>query len=399
MNKRVLIYSDRLLPGSETFVRKQAAALDRYEHVFAGSRMTSDCPLERDRCITLNDGGASGLAREVLYKYFGFSPRFQERIAAAGVDLVHVHFGHAATTFLPIWRHLSVPLVVTFHGMDATTTDEWKDSIFHPMMRSYPRRKPELKMSASLFIAVSEFIRSKLIADGFPERKTKVHYIGVEDPGKRNRSGDTGSKAVLFVGRLVRVKGVEYFIRAMQRVQSRYPEARAVIIGDGPLREEMENLAEDRLSNYEFLGLRPHREVLEWMQRARVLCAPSTRCDSGAEEGFGLVLAEAQAAGLPAVGFATGGITEAIEDGMTGYLAAPEDVCSMAEYLSLLIGSGDLWQTMSAAARHRATREFNLKRQTRTLEALYDTVCESWQDQPENALQTSERKHVHGYVH
>ena len=400
MNKKVLIYSDRLLPSSETFVRKQAACLRRYRHAFAGSRFTPACPLDRDNCVSLTDRGTSGFAREVLYKFSGVSPRFRQKLTDIGADLAHVHFGHAATTFLPVWRHLSIPMIVTFHGMDATTTDTWKDSIFHPMMRSFPRRKRELMRSASLFIAVSKFIKSKLIANGFPAGKIRVHYIGVDNFQPRNKNLDLRSPTVLFVGRLVRVKGCEYFIRSMQVVQERHPEVRAVIIGDGPLRRELENLANTRLKNYRFLGVRPHEEVIERMQRARALCAPSIRCESGAEEGFGLVLAEAQAAGLPAVGFATGGITEAIKDGKTGFLVPPENTHSMANHLCRLLDCEGLWQAFSNAARRRVRQRFDLQKQTTTLESIYDRVCESWQRQGESQQNTSEqRKRIHAYMH
>src|SRR5207245_957249 len=91
---------------------------------------------------------------------------------------------------------------------------------------------------------------------------------------------------VLFTGRLDEKKGCEYLIRAMAKVQSESPHMELMVIGDGPLRPELEQLAAHCLRKYRFLGFQPREVVKHWMNRARMFGAPSIRARSGDAEGY-----------------------------------------------------------------------------------------------------------------
>src|SRR3546814_2402009 len=108
----------------------------------------------------------------------------------------------------------------------------------------------------------------------------------------------------------------------MAAVQRAAPATRAVIVGDGPMRPELEALAARCGARVEFTGRIAHPAVREWLARATVFCAPSIALANGQAEAFGLALIEAQACGIPVAGFATGGISEAIAHGVPGLLAA-----------------------------------------------------------------------------
>jgi colanic acid/amylovoran biosynthesis glycosyltransferase len=179
---------------------------------------------------------------------------------------------------------------------------------------------------------------------------------------------------VLFVGRLVANKGCDHLIRAMARLRPLHPEAELVVIGDGPERPALEALAAARLERFRFLGTQAPDGVKEWMSRARVFCVPSVTVATGASEGFGLAMAEAQAMALPVVSFRTGGIPDAVEDGVTGHLLAEGDEPGLAMAIAHLLSDRATWQRFSAAARERVVRLFDLRTQTEKLEALYDEV-------------------------
>ena len=260
-------------------------------------------------------------------------------------------------------RTLGIPLVVTFQGCDATLYDEFLRGNRFYSARAYIRGRKALDAEATLFIAVSNFIRDEMIRQGFSPNKIVVHYVGVDtelfcaDPGVKRES------IVLFTGRLDEKKGCEYLIRAMAKVQSESPDMELMVIGDGPLRSELEQLAGQRLRKYRFLGFQTPKVVKYWMNRARMFGAPSIRARSGDAEGYPNVFAEAQAMRLPIVSFASDGVREAVAHGETGFLAPERNTDELAHYLQRLCAG--------EAARRRVSTQFNLRTQTRKLEELY----------------------------
>jgi glycosyltransferase involved in cell wall biosynthesis len=366
----IIIYCNYLLPHSETFVRSQAENLQQFIPYYVGSRRVPGLSLPEERTLVLNQGGLLGRTSEVSYKLCGFAPSFFRRIRKLNPAFIHAHFGVNGVMVLPLVRNLAVPLIVTFHGYDATLKDEYVRRSGNSY-RVYLRHRELLKHKARLFIAVSEFIKKKLLEQGFPKNKIVVHYIGVDtqlfqpDPAVRRQS------VVLFVARLVEKKGCEYLIEAMSKVQAVMPEVELLVIGDGPLRSNLEQLAKKTLQRYQFLGVQPPDVVQAWMNQAKVFCVPSVTAKSGDSEGFGVVFAEAQAMGLPVVSFTHGGIPEAVAHGKTGFLVAERDSQGLAAYILRLLEDEVLWQQFSHSGQERVRTIFNLQNQTRILENIY----------------------------
>jgi colanic acid/amylovoran biosynthesis glycosyltransferase len=200
----------------------------------------------------------------------------------------------------------------------------------------------------------------------------QVHYIGVDTEEFKPQFREPRKKMVLFVGRLVEKKGCEYLIRAMEPIQKAMPEVELVIVGDGPLRQSLERLAESLLRKFTFAGPQTGLEIQHWMQRATVLSTPSVIASSGDAEGFGMVFIEAQSSGLPVVSFASGGIAEAVTHGETGYLAPEKDWRTLSDYIARLLGNGELWERFSRAGRSLVEKTFDLKMQTEKLERIYE---------------------------
>jgi glycosyltransferase involved in cell wall biosynthesis len=231
-----------------------------------------------------------------------------------------------------------------------------------------------MKREVRLFIAVSEFIRRRMLERGFPEDRIVVHYIGVDTEFFRPDPTVVREPVVLFVGRLLEFKGVTHLIAAMREVQARVPEAELVIAGSDVLREQLEHQARESGVRARFLGTIRPEEVRGWMNRARVLCVPSVTTASGRTEGLPTVVNEAQAMGLPVVGSVTAGIPEAVLDGQTGLLGREGDRAALAANLEVLLTDAALWDRLSVAGMQRARERFDLRRQTALLEDLYDAV-------------------------
>jgi glycosyltransferase involved in cell wall biosynthesis len=150
--------------------------------------------------------------------------------------------------------------------------------------------------------------------------------------------------------------------------------ARAVFIGEGPLRPRLEALARELRAPVDFLGSQPYAEVIASMQRARVLSVPTVRAANGDMDGCAMVLVEAQAAGLPVVSFHSGGTPEAVIDGTTGWLAPERDVQGLTRGIIDLLTDHDRWRDFANAGRAHVVRDFNLRKQSVLLEELYNEV-------------------------
>lgn len=372
----VLIYRNNLLPPSETFIQNQAEALQRFTPFYVGSRCVQGLQLPNERTFAVNQGGVIGLAREVSYKLWGLAPAtFVRHLRKLNPVLIHAHFGPDGVMALPLARDLGIPLAVTFHGYDATMQDEYAKASFWSH-RVYLRRRQTLKQKARLFVAVSDYIKKNLLEQDFPPDKVVVHHIGVDTETFHPDPSVPREPIVLFVGRLLEKKGCEYLIRAMAKVQAAMQDVELVIIGDGPMKLDLEKLATASLRHYRFLGLQPRQVVQSWMNRALVLGAPSVTAATGESEGMPIVILEAQAMGLPVVSSIHSGIPDVVVHKETGFLASERDWNTLADYILRLLKDKTLWQQFSQKGQERVRTLFNLRSQTKALENLYDAVLQ-----------------------
>jgi glycosyltransferase involved in cell wall biosynthesis len=369
----VVFFSGLLLPPSETFIRAQGESLRNFTPYYVGSRFVEGLSLPSDRTFVLNPGGKLGAAKEANFKLSGFSPALYQQIRQWQPALIHAHFGVCGTLALPVARQLQLPMVVTFYGLDATLkeSESKNNSLTH---RVYFQRQAQLKQQTLLFIGVSEFIRQKLLEQGFPPDRVVAHYYGIDTQLFQPDPTIQREPVVLFVGRMTEKKGCEYLIRAMGQVQQAHPDVKLVLIGEGALRPQLEALAAQKLRRYEFLGLQPPTVVKQWMNRAKLFVAPSVTASNGDAEGLPTVVVEAQSMGLPVVGSIHAGIPEAVLHGETGFLAEERDWQSLAKYISTLLENANLWQHFSHQGQERMRQHFDLSQQTRILEGLYQRV-------------------------
>lgn len=348
--------------------------MKRHTPYYLGSRAVNGLTLPTRRIITINGSKWMGRAPEAVFKIWNVAPGLYSRLAKLQPVLMHAHFGPDGACAMSLSKSLKIPLLVTFHGYDVTVTDlKAMESFVH---RAYPQKKNQLIQQGRLFIAVSEFIKKRLIEQGFPPDSIIVHYIGVDTDFFQPEPAVQREPVVLFRGRLIENKGCEYAIKAMSKVQTAMPDVKFVVVGDGPLRLSLERLAASMLKSYTFLGTQPHLVIRNLMNRAKVFCVPSVTIRSGASEGFGMVFAEAQAMGLPVVSFQTGGIPEAVSHGETGFLAPERDWDGLAEYILCLMKNKELWHQFSNNGQKRIRERFNLIYQTGLLEDIYDKVLQ-----------------------
>ncbi len=363
------VFRKTILPLSETFIQAQAQAMIEFGPRYLGLAPAPRSLVSPSQAILLSSQQSTlARAKGILFSATGFAPGFQRAVEDFAPALIHAHFAPDGAVAQHLTSALRIPLVVTLHGYDVTTHDrDLKRSLAG---RLYLSQRNRLWEKASLFLCVSRFIRQQALEAGFPQQKLMVQSIGI------NRAmfqpvPQSGEKLVLFVGRLVAKKGCIHLLRAMQTVQRQEPDAQLAVIGDGPLRASLQHSAIELNLRCEFLGAQPASSVMEWMRRARLLCMPSITAPDGDSEGLGMVMLEAQATGRPIVGFRTGGIPEAISEGLTGLLAAPGDDQELAAHLLRMLSDEALWNSASEAAISWVKERFDLADRTRELETIY----------------------------
>ena len=377
----VLIYRRELLPYSETFIRAQGEALTRYTAHYAGLHDVRGLALPAERSHALSHGSPAGRLRVLNYRLTRWDPFWMESLRRVRPALLHAHFEWGGKDALPLARALGVPLLTTCHGRDVTEGDG--PGPFR--RRLHAGRRQRLQREGRLFLAVSRFIERRMLARGYPPERVRVHHIGVDTREfaplsfpEEPRPTAARPRLVVFIGRLVEKKGCEYLVRAVADLpRAEFGDVRLVIIGDGPLRDELETLARTLClgRRCRFLGVRTPGEVRGWLARARLFSLPSVTAADGDSEGMGIVNLEAQSMGVPVVGFDHGGIGEAVAHGVTGLLCPERDWRTLAANLVALLRDDARWREMSQAARQRTVERFDLRTQTNMLEAIYDEIA------------------------
>ncbi|HEX5422879.1 MAG TPA: glycosyltransferase [Candidatus Acidoferrales bacterium] len=387
MAKRtVFVYRSDVLSYSETFIKEQAGAYQEWHPILVGRKILDQLSLDGVEVHLLSENKEALSARVFakLGRYFGYCPE-SKVLGRSNASLLHAHFGPDAVEAEALAQVLNIPLIVTFHGYDINIHREWwENGRGGPNMKRYPNRLLKLARAPNThFIAVSEALRERAIAYGIPASKLKTFYIGID--AEKFRPGPIPYQArparILFVGRLVEKKGCEYLVRAMPLVRSRVPEAHLHVIGEGPLRSRLEQLSCQLGIGARFLGSLSAEAVKAELDNARVLCLPSVHAANGDAEGFGLVLLEAQAAGVPVVTSAFGGAEEGIWQGITGFRFEEADISGMAARLIEILSDPRMSLRMGMMGRRFVAERFDIRQCTSRLEKFYNEVV---REQPVN---------------
>ncbi len=373
----ILVYRNHLLAVSETFIFNQTIKLENYKAIFIGSKKFKgkNIDLPDDRKYLISNGSLAGYLQDMFFKLTGHVPdKVTKWIQSYNPVLLHAHFGPDAALALPISKRLRIPLVISLLGSDITISDQQSKRSFYSQ-RLFLKRRKELINYASAVIVPSEFLKKRALQLGFHENSIYLIRHGVDLTRYTIKRNNKTYGLIVYVGRLIQLKGLHFLIEAISRIQDEFPDIKLVVIGDGPQRTEYEKLAMDLLKiNYEFLGSQPNERVFDFLSKAYIFSVPSVTMPSGAAEAFGLVFVEAQAMGVPVVSFTTGGIPEVVDHGQTGFLSPERDIEELAQNLRVLLLDQDLHSKMSKKAEERVETLFDLSAQNKKLEGVYRTV-------------------------
>lgn len=285
-------------------------------------------------------------------------------------DVVHTHTSKAGVLGRIAARWANVPLVVhTPHGHVYHGYAGWSGSRLFAWIERW------LAGWTDVLVALTESEMREHLTErvGKPDQ-WRVIPSGVDLAAYRGTSSMSRAEVGLplegfvvgCVARLVPVKGVGDLIRAVALLKRDGEPVYLAVVGDGPMRGELEALAEDLGVGAQvgFLGLR--RDVEQLLPLFDAMVLPSYN------EGMGRVLVEAQAGGVPVVGTRVGGIVDVVRDGETGLLVPPGAPQALAAAIARLRSDASLRQRMAAAARQFADERFSAERMLRELCEVYE---------------------------
>jgi colanic acid/amylovoran biosynthesis glycosyltransferase len=291
--------------------------------------------------------------------------RLDKLRAQSRFDVLHAHFGPVGNSFRFAKELFQAPFIVSFHGYDFSAVPKQQG----------PRVYEKLFAAADAITANSNYTRKQLENLGCPSSKIQILPEAL-DPGcfaYRQRQWRSGTQLrVATVGRLVEKKGHEYAIRALAKLRTKHPTATLDIVGDGPLRRDLDQLVYTLglQSAVRFHGALSQPEVKGVLDAAHLFVLPSVTTD-GDQEGQGLALQEAQACGLPVVATDHGPLPEGLLDGKSGFIVPERNADALAERLAYLADHPESWPAMGATGREFVERNYDSQKLNLKLVELY----------------------------
>ena len=286
-------------------------------------------------------------------------------------DIIHCHFGPNGLIGVRIREigAINGKLITTLHGWDVNVVPTIYGNSFYR----------DFFDKVELCTVSSDFIRDRIKLLGCKEEKiiklpVGVHAKKISFSPKQIQKNEP--VRVLTVARLTEVKGIPYSLKAMAKVFEQFDNVTYTIAGDGPMREALESLAGQLgiKSKVRFLGLLQENKIIELYKQSHIFVLSSVVGHDGAEEGQGLVLLEAQAAGLPVIATKVGGIPESVLDGKSGFLVPQRDIDSLIERLIYLISHPRIWIELGKAGRTHVKENYDIDILNNRLVEIYERL-------------------------
>ena len=329
-------------------------------------------------CIDQPIGPFGSRLREIGYEIdmlnrkpgfdLGLVRQVRAHILQKGIDVVHCH------QYTPYVYGL---LASAFSGKRVIFTEHGR---FYPDQRKTKRilLNPIFARFTDHIVAISEATRNALVEfENFPKKKIRVIYNGIKDvgglssgkPDQREKLGIAGNAFVLgTVARLDSIKNQKMMIKALKMIQSEFPNTFLVIVGDGPERKNLKELAAKLKleGSVIFTGFREDTNSFYNIMDVFLLTSYS--------EGTAMTLLEAMAAKLPCIVTDVGGNPEIVKAEETGFIIPSDNEEALAEKILILQKNIGLRADMGKAGRKRFEERFTVRSMVRDYEQLYDKM-------------------------
>lgn len=370
----IAIYRTSYRAASEVFIKEQVLSLNRYQPIVWARDVSTIARNEKDEINFFNLISKS-ILEKILFTLFGILPK-KTWDQLKRPDLIHAHFGPDGAVVMPLAVKLGIPLIVTCHGFDVNQS-KWAQLRSGKITNIlFLLREKKMYFMADRIIVVSDYLKKRLIARGCPENKIFQHYIGVDLSKFSSLSVVKNQVYLVNIARHINLKAVDVLLRSLAIVIKKWPQIKLLQIGEGEETDNLKELSEQLgiSKNIEWLGFVEHNNIIDILNKADIYVHPGRIDKSGHTEAFGLAIIEAQISGVPVVATNCGGISEALQDGVTGYLCQEDDYIEMAKYICELLEDKCKYEKFSKAAIDNVVSKFDISKQTKYLEEVYDNA-------------------------
>ena len=258
------------------------------------------------------------------------------------IDIIHAHWSLPQGLTGIICKRISkIPCVITLHGSDVHGLRypglRWLNSAVINHSDVCTANSRETARMAQHFSMKQDIV---VVPMGVNPR----FWSAGRDRHLQKPPSRIEAPRILYAGRLIDLKGVDYLIQALPAVLKAFPDTQLLVVGSGPMKDALINLS-TRLNLTDkviFIDTVSQEKLLDYYLSASLFVLPSIVNEKGLTEGLGVVLLEAMACGIPVVGSNVGGIPDIIKDGETGLLARQKEPDSLAQKITRIFSDASL---------------------------------------------------------
>ncbi len=300
-----------------------------------------------------------------LYQLFYFLEAgiLAHEIKRRQIPHLHNHFGDSSCSVAMLAAELGgFSYSLTLHGP-------------YIFFKPYHWRLDE-KINRALFVScISNYCRSQAMIFSPIEQWNKLHIVhcGIDPALFKSVSHQGKGKRLLYVGRLAVVKGLPILLQSLAALKQNHPDITLTVVGDGSDRTYLEQMTIDLdlSSNVNFVGYKSQSEVCKYFEETDVFVLSSFA------EGVPVVLMEAMAAGVPVVAPQIAGVSELVEDGVSGYIVPAGNTVSLTQSIEKLLNDAELRAKFGIAGRNKVEKEFNINIEVQKLYQVTSKALQS----------------------
>jgi len=316
--------------------------------------LTSVYPAASHTFILREIAGLQGTLKQLAY--LAEAMILARHLRTNRIDHLHNHFANAGAHVAMLASALSgVPFSYTLHG----TSDLYAPETWH--LREKTKR-------AKLVACISHFARAQamLFSDTDNWSKLRIVHCGVlPDLYEQKTSANHSGVRLIFVGRLAAVKGLPVLFYAFAKARETHPDLHLTLVGDGDDRAHLEKRAAAMGEAVHFAGYLSQDAVAQALAEADIPVLPSFA------EGLPVVLMEALAGARPVIASQVAGVSELVENGVTGFVIPPDDTETLAQRILELASNPALRTQMGIAGQKKAREHFDAGSEAARIGALF----------------------------